>query len=262
MRVPERVPVTLLHGFLGSADDWAHTTAALLGCGRTVACPDLPGHGTAPLPEPVTIDAWADRLVASAPAGPSDWVGYSLGGRVAMAVAARHPDRVRRLVLVSSALGIAGAAERAARFALDAARAEALVADFPGWLSAWYRQPLFAPLGEDAAALATEVARRAANDPAAMARVLVALSPGVAPDRTAWWSQWAGPTTWIAGERDTGYAVSAVANASAHAHAEARILAGQGHAVLRTAPAAVTNEVLRALDRRVVPVEQPADVDE
>lgn len=262
MTASTRTPVVLLHGFLGCAEDWEATAQRLRASGRTVWCPTLPGHAGVPLVEPVTMDAWADDLVAHAPDGRVDWAGYSMGGRLALHVASRHPSRVGRLALVSASLGLEGAEVRRARRVLDAERAAALQADFEAWLSAWYRQPLFAPLGDSPEALAQEVARRVANDPVAMARVIVGLSPGAAPAHASWWARWAGPTTWVAGALDLRYADAAVRNASGHPAAEARIIAGAGHAVLRTAASAVASEVLRAFDRPVLPVEQPPHVDE
>ena len=52
------------------------------------------------------------------------WLGYSMGGRYALHVALRHPELVRRLVLVSATGGIDDPAERAARREGDEALAD------------------------------------------------------------------------------------------------------------------------------------------
>ncbi|MUN41294.1 alpha/beta fold hydrolase [Actinomadura litoris] len=104
----EAPPVLLVHGF-GSdgAGDWIDTgvAAALTAAGRTVIIPDLRGHGASPAPESAaeaTAPALAADLLAAADAAGAatfDIAGYSLGARVAWAVAAAAPDRVERSVL-------------------------------------------------------------------------------------------------------------------------------------------------------------------
>src|ERR1700712_4923290 len=103
----------LLHGFTQTGASWAGVRRALGGRYRALA-PDL---GAGPW------EAELDRLAALAPGG-HVLAGYSMGGRVALALALRHPGPVRRLVLVSASPGLAGAGERAARCAADAALAD------------------------------------------------------------------------------------------------------------------------------------------
>ncbi|MEW2625227.1 alpha/beta hydrolase [Streptomyces sp. NPDC048106] len=71
----------------------------------TVIAPDFSGSGRTPLPrEPLTVEMLADQVAGAAhdvTDGPYDVVGFSLGALVAAAAAARHPGRVRRLVLIS-----------------------------------------------------------------------------------------------------------------------------------------------------------------
>ena len=72
-------------------------------------------------------------------------VGYSMGGRVALAFAVAHPDRVRSLVLESASPGIADPDERAARRRDDDRLADEIEARGLEWFVAeWERRPIFA----------------------------------------------------------------------------------------------------------------------
>lgn len=235
---PEALRRVALHGFLGCGADWGR-----LGL-RDAWCPDLPGHGDTPLDRAPSMEGWADALAAQLD-GPVDVIGYSMGGRLALSLAARHPSRVRRLLLVSTSLGIEDPEARAARLALDEERAAALrlaagahaagdADPWRAWLRSWLSAPLFASIDVEAA-----VARRAARSPKCMAHVIAALSPGRAPSRHAWSRTWPRPALWIAGEHDTRYARAARENATAMPAGDATIVPACGHALLEQAPLAL-----------------------
>ena len=102
----------LLHGTGG--DGFSHWGQLLrhLTPGHTVICPDYAGSGqTTDSDGPLQLDDLVAQILAVADAcGQTsfDLVGYSLGAVVAAALAARHPQRVRSLVLVA---GFAGGAD-------------------------------------------------------------------------------------------------------------------------------------------------------
>jgi pimeloyl-ACP methyl ester carboxylesterase len=96
-----RPTIVFLHGTRLTGAQWAAQVAALKGDYRCLT-PDLPGHGSAAA-QAFTIDGAAE-LVAEliereATGGRAILVGLSLGGYVAMAVAARWPERVAGLVI-------------------------------------------------------------------------------------------------------------------------------------------------------------------
>lgn len=98
-------PLVLLHGGLGSGEMFGPVLAALA-AGHQVILPDLQGHGrTADVDRPLSLEAMADdiaALVTHLGHDEADIVGYSLGGGVALHVAIRHPEVVRRLVTCSA----------------------------------------------------------------------------------------------------------------------------------------------------------------
>jgi pimeloyl-ACP methyl ester carboxylesterase len=97
-------PVVLVHG-LGTSDRWWAPTIPVLAERQRVLAVDLVGFGRSAR-QPVRLDAAADQLAAWAEAlglEPAAWVGHSMGGIVVTDLAARYPDVVERLVLVSAA---------------------------------------------------------------------------------------------------------------------------------------------------------------
>lgn len=68
---------------------------------HTVHVVDLPGHGRSRDPGPAGLDEWADRVSALVPEG-ATWLGWSLGGMVALHAALRDASSVSGLVLVST----------------------------------------------------------------------------------------------------------------------------------------------------------------
>jgi pimeloyl-ACP methyl ester carboxylesterase len=95
-------PLVLLHPLGATGEFWGPVVEELGGDG--VLTPDLPGHGAGPVPgQRPSLEEYAASVVGlAAERGPVDLVGVSLGGLVAQHVAGRHPELVRRLVLVDT----------------------------------------------------------------------------------------------------------------------------------------------------------------
>ena len=94
-------PVVLLHALGETSQDWTGVATALA-ASRRVYAPDLRGHGDSGWSGPYTIERLTADLAAFLDAlalGRVALAGHSIGGPPAYLYAARHPDRVTRLVL-------------------------------------------------------------------------------------------------------------------------------------------------------------------
>jgi pimeloyl-ACP methyl ester carboxylesterase len=97
-------PLVLLHGGYGSGEMFG-AILPLLASGRRVITVDLQGHGrTADVDRPLRFQTMGDdiaALIGHLGLEQADVMGYSLGAGTALRTAIQHPDRVRRLVVVS-----------------------------------------------------------------------------------------------------------------------------------------------------------------
>lgn len=173
--MPENV--VLLHGFSGTHRAWDGVIAALDRERYRPLALDLPGHGAqSDAPPPITFAGCVRHVLAHTPER-FTLCGYSLGGRIALHVALEAPERVERLVLVSSSPGIEEEAERMARRESDSRLAAHLEgAPFEQFIERWRRQPLFAGEPAHVGELARADQRR--NDPRALAAVLRGIGAG------------------------------------------------------------------------------------
>ncbi len=103
-------PVLLIHGSGPGVSAWANwrLTIPALAAGRRVIAPDMVGFGFSERPVGVRydMDTWVAQAVGLLDAlkiEQADLVGNSFGGGLALALAIRHPTRVRRLVLMGAA---------------------------------------------------------------------------------------------------------------------------------------------------------------
>jgi pimeloyl-ACP methyl ester carboxylesterase len=101
-------PVVLLHGaFMTITNNWTGWIGELSKTRKVIAI-ELQGHGrTADISRDMTSDNLADDVAAlleHLKIPRADLIGYSMGGGVAMQCAIRHPDKVRKVVVISSML--------------------------------------------------------------------------------------------------------------------------------------------------------------
>jgi pimeloyl-ACP methyl ester carboxylesterase len=102
---PTGTPLLFLQHFRGGLDHWDPVITDGLAAGRPVILFNNAGVASSSGETPGTVDEMADHVAAFTRAlGPAtvDLLGFSLGGLVAQTVAVRHPELVRRLVLVGT----------------------------------------------------------------------------------------------------------------------------------------------------------------
>lgn len=98
-------PVVFIHGLFGQGKNFA-SAATSIGDIATSWLVDQPNHGNSPWTVSFSLDEQADLVAAwmrDTLPGAATVVGHSLGGKVAMRVALRHPHLVSGLVVVDTA---------------------------------------------------------------------------------------------------------------------------------------------------------------
>jgi len=104
---PEAPPLVCVHGVTGHGERFKRLAEERWARTRYVVAPDLRGHGRSGYDPPWDFATHVADLVETADAlgiGRADWVGHSFGGRLVLELAARHPERVRRAVLLDPAI--------------------------------------------------------------------------------------------------------------------------------------------------------------
>ena len=186
--------IVLLHPFPVDHRFWDDVTPLLEAAGHEVMAPDLPGFGQSPAWPGWTMDEAADRMASSIPPG-SVVAGLSMGGYLAQAIVARHPDRVGRLVLADTrAEGETPEGLEARREAAEGLRRDGTAAFIPAFVT----RALGPAPSERAVQRLTELASAQTAD--AMAEATIAISRR--PDHTALLPRISVPTLVIVGEHD------------------------------------------------------------
>jgi 2-succinyl-6-hydroxy-2,4-cyclohexadiene-1-carboxylate synthase len=236
----------LAHGFTQTARSWATFELLLrarLGDVETVAV-DLPGHGDAPPPADADLWASAERLVDVG--GIGTYVGYSMGGRVALHAALAFPEAVRRLVLVGATAGIDDPDERWARREADERLADHIQSvGMSSFIDEWLANPLFAGL-TDATALRAD---RLRNTTVGLGASLRATGTGT---QEPLWDRLGGihcPVLVLVGEHDQKFTEIGRRLVDALPDAELAVVPDAGHSVHLEQPEATVAALTTWLER-------------
>jgi len=249
-------PLLLLHGFLGSQQDFSEIVPRL---SEQFYCivPDLPGHGNTQTHEGgYTFEATAKallNLLDSLNTQQTHLLGYSMGGRLALYLTCFFPERFGRVVLESASPGLKTAEARQARVLKDEAIAQQLeTTALPDFMAQWYRNPLFASLKKHPEAFATMLQRRHNNNPAELAAALRGLSTGRQPSLWTALPEIRTPLLLLVGELDRKFVAlnrEMVAHCSQNQKSQAvfHVVADYGHNIHLETPGLYLQRVISFL---------------
>ena len=253
-------PLLLLHGFSGSSESLDDAASRLQHRFQTIRL-DLIGHGRSPSPTDPSaysmqscvaqiVDALDELGIESAHV-----LGYSMGGRVALALGAWQPERVRSALLVGASAGLADARRRVERVARDEALASRIESGgLISFVDEWMSQALFATqqrLGSRALAVARE--QRLASDPIGLAGSLRGMGSGAQPPLQHLLRELRTPLLFVAGERDVKFSAIASSLASLAPEADCCVVPRAGHAVHLEEPEAfgrIANSFFSDMEQR------------
>jgi 2-succinyl-6-hydroxy-2,4-cyclohexadiene-1-carboxylate synthase len=234
--IGDGVPVTLLHGFTLSGRSWQEVISKMPAGWRWVV-PDLRGHGATRIPSgaPCTMAACTgdlEMLWDHLGIERTHLVGYSMGGRLALHVAAHRPERVLSLLTIGAHAGLEEEAREGRRQG-DEALAQRIETDgLEAFVDYWSRLPLLAgPERRGPAFTAQLRAERMSNHVAGLAKSLRGMGAG---RMEPVWDQLAHlecPCTFVAGQLDHGYVASARRLASTVVNGRLEVVLRAGHAV-------------------------------
>ncbi len=224
--------IIALHGFTGSAADWAPLADAM---GLPITGIDLVGHGACPAPTETsayTSEAMVKAVVGGlGEQGPSLLMGYSMGARVALRLALAHPDRVRALVLIGVNPGLRDSVQRAERIARDQRLAARIEQRGMEWFCEhWASLPIIATQQVIPASIRDPMqTRRRANRPAGLAGALRGFGQGAVEPVWDRLPQLDCPVLLLTGSLDPAYGAIANEMADHLPFAVHEVVDGAGH---------------------------------
>ncbi|MEM7487956.1 MAG: alpha/beta hydrolase [Pseudomonadota bacterium] len=233
--VLRRCPSVWIHGAGLSSATWADMIADL----PLARTPDLPGHGSAARLAPPRVEGFADILQADLPRG-AILVGHSLGGMVALELAARPACHVAALILVESVPTIRGTLSGRLSARLAGPMIRVLGPSGLAWISGLGQRPA------TRAHLKAELSRQSTG------RLLAAIEAAAAYDGSAALSRVDAPTLVVVGRANRSTHDGAREAAWSIPDAEFVMLDG-GHMLPTDDPPSLRRTIDAFLNRRLGP---------
>jgi 2-succinyl-6-hydroxy-2,4-cyclohexadiene-1-carboxylate synthase len=262
-------PVVLFHGFTGSTAAMTGLTDGLRNSYRTIAI-DLVGHGRSDAPRDPSAYSMP-RCVGQVAAvfdtlriRDAHLIGYSMGGRAALALCADHPGRVASALLIGASGGIADPDTRAVRLRADIELAERIERDgIAAFVDFWMAQPFTESEGRvGPEAFVDARRRRLENSPHALAASLRGMGAGAQPPLSERLACIDLPICLVVGEEDSKFLATASELAESLPDARIEIVPGAGHAAHLENPEAclgIARRFFTAVDSKKVALHSVAD---
>ncbi|MEM7113471.1 MAG: 2-succinyl-6-hydroxy-2,4-cyclohexadiene-1-carboxylate synthase [Chloroflexota bacterium] len=231
-------PLLLLHGFTGSTANWQRHVPVLAAHYQVIAV-DILGHGQTAVPtDPTryqmpTVAADIVALLAALDINSCHLLGYSMGGRLSLYLAAHYPHLWRSLILESSSPGLETAVEREERIARDNGLADRIERDgIVAFVDFWENIGLFASQRQlETAVRQTLRQQRLRNSPLGLANSLRGMGTGQQPSLWSHLSQLRLHTLLLVGSLDSKFVAINKQIARQMPNVQCRIILNAGHTV-------------------------------
>jgi 2-succinyl-6-hydroxy-2,4-cyclohexadiene-1-carboxylate synthase len=255
-------PVTLLHGFTQNGRSWLEIISRMPE-GWMWIVPDLRGHGETRTESgaPCSMDACTrdlEMLWGHLGVERTHLVGYSMGGRLALHVAARRPERILSLLTIGAHAGLEEEAREGRRRGDEALATRIETDGLEAFVNYWGDLPLFAGIERRGPAFSAQVrAERMTNHVAGLACSLRGMGAGAMDPLWDDLARVPFPCTFVAGQLDHGYVSSARRLAATVPHGRVEVVPRAGHTVHLERPDAFA----RVLENHLAPAasEVPTD---
>ena len=236
--------MVFLHGFTQTGRSWKPVAEHFVRSGHQCVVLDLPGHGGS---GHLRADLRRSADMVASVGGQGVYVGYSLGGRVALHVALLYPHQVDALALIGANPGIDSDTERAIRRDADDRLATHLeVVGLRQFLEEWTAQPLFGSLSAEQ----LDLDDRMRNTVEGLASSLRHTGTGTQMPLWSRLRELSMPVLAMAGADDVKFAAVARQLAEASPDGRSVIVPGAAHAAHLQQPAAVIDAIERWLRRQ------------
>ena len=248
--------IVLLHGFMGRISDWDLVIQELrdkLHYKGRIVCFDLPGHGQSSLPEGLSFDQFLEIFGVQCEdlnLEKSYWVGYSLGGRVALHLALKKAKFFDGLILESASPGLDDHKQRELRESSDRQLFSKVcqgIETMEQFVDKWYRLPIFRGIRktDKFRSLAEKVS---SNSPETLQMALNLMSVGSIPSLWGRVSNLNFPILYLTGELDEKYVEIGQRLVSKNSHASLELIKNTSHNTHFSEPE-IFSEYLRSFIR-------------
>lgn len=227
-----KTPIIFLHGFTGKAEDWSFITSSLPDNYYPIAI-DLPGHGKTKTSS-YSVDAYVkcvELVITHFNISETVVVGYSMGGRTALAYAIKNPTKVVGLILEGTTAGIENDTEKRERAKSDSELADLILKNGIDWfVGYWLSIPFFKTLKRlSKTAYAKLLEQKKLNSGIGLAKSLKEFSTGKMPSLWGELHTLNIPTILIAGNFDKKFVETNKAMAKLLPNSQRKIVNSCGH---------------------------------